>query len=272
MTDDRFAFGLNWASFLRTLNDDKIENARQKLAEMLLRPDLAGCSFLDIGSGSGLSSLVARMMGAEVYSFDYDRHSVACTEELRRRYFPDDTGWTVEQGDVLDGRYMASVGQFDVVYSWGVLHHTGNLTLALEHARERVKPGGQFFIAIYNDQGTTSRMWAWVKRTYNRLPSMFRFVILLPCSVVLWGPTIIHDTRRGNPLSSWRNAQRHRGMSPWHDLKDWVGGYPFEVAAPDDIIMPLLREGFELRNLVSRTTGHGCSEYVFERTAEEGGR
>ena len=269
---NRFAFGANWAKFLGTLDEERIERARAQLAEMLGTEDLQGKSFLDIGSGSGLSSLVAGKMGATVHSFDYDQDSVACTGELRRRYYPNDAEWTVQQGDLLDTDYMSTLGTFDIVYSWGVLHHTGNMALALENAKNRVKPGGLYFIGIYNDQGSTSRRWAWVKKTYNQLPEALRFLVLVPSAVVLWGPTVVRDTLRGNPLSTWHDAKRERGMSPWHDLKDWVGGYPFEVAAPDAIIMPLLREGFVLRNLVCRTTGHGCSEYVFEKATEAGDR
>ena len=90
----RFAFGENWTRFLATLDDERITIAEQSLREMLGVEQLTGKSFLDIGSGSGLFSLVARRLGARVYSFDYDPQSVACTAELRRRYFPDDEQWT----------------------------------------------------------------------------------------------------------------------------------------------------------------------------------
>lgn len=266
-SDLRFAFGANWSNFLVKLNKEKIDRARTRLAEMLDVENLSNKSFLDIGSGSGLSSLVAHNMGASVHSFDFDEVSVRCTEELRRRYGQNGTDWTIGRGDVLDGDYMRSLGEFDIVYSWGVLHHTGDMALALKNSRERVRPGGLYFIAIYNDQGRISRRWRWIKRTYNRLPTALRFLVLLPSAVRLWGPTVVHDALRGNPVATWRDSKRERGMSPWHDLKDWVGGYPFEVASPDAIIMPMLREGFALRSLVCRTTDHGCNEYVFERTA-----
>jgi SAM-dependent methyltransferase len=229
--------------------------------------NLSGKSFLDIGSGSGLSSLAAHYLGATVHSFDFDEVSVNCTEELRRQYGHKSRDWVVGRGDVLDEGFMRSLGEFDIVYSWGVLHHTGNMSLALKQSRERVRPGGLLFVAIYNDQGSASRRWRWIKRTYNRLPVALRFLVALPSAVWLWGPTVIRDASQGNPFASWRQSERERGMSPWHDLKDWIGGYPFEVASPDAIIMPMQREGFVLRNLVCRTTGHGCNEYVFQRVS-----
>src|SRR5262245_19550353 len=121
----RFEFGKNWTRFLESLSDIRIREAETSLREMLGVKSLHDKSFLDIGSGSGLFSLAARRLGARVHSFDYDRHSVACAAELKRRYFPNDSHWTIAQGSVLDDEYMLSLGQFDIVYSWGVLHHTG---------------------------------------------------------------------------------------------------------------------------------------------------
>ena len=130
---DRFAFGANWSRFLARLTPERIRLAESSLTDWL--GDLRGRSFLDIGSGSGLFSLAARNLGARVHSFDYDPDSVACTAELRRRFHPDDPDWGVEQGSALDEPYLRSLGMFDVVYSWGVLHHTGDMWRALDLAR-----------------------------------------------------------------------------------------------------------------------------------------
>src|SRR5919108_5368005 len=131
---ERFAFGANWTRFLALLNEDRIREAEASLTRMLTRPSLDGLRVLDIGSGSGLFSLAARRLGAVVHSFDYDTQSVNCTVELRRRFFPNDPRWTVEQASVLDDGYMRRLGTFEIVYSWGVLHHTGSMWQALEHA------------------------------------------------------------------------------------------------------------------------------------------
>src|SRR5687767_4969194 len=147
----RFEFGKNWTRFLELLDDSRIAQAEASLRQMLDVPTLAGRSFLDIGSGSGLFSLAARRLGARVYSFDYDVHSVNCTAELKRRFFPDDDQWTVAQGSALDTDYLSRLGTFDVVYSWGVLHHTGDMWQALANADALVKPGGHLAIALYND-------------------------------------------------------------------------------------------------------------------------
>jgi len=262
---ERFEFGKNWARFLETLNDDKIEEAIKSLRSSLETESLAGKSFLDIGSGSGLFSLAARRLGARVHSFDYDPHSVACTAELKRRYFPDDA-WTVETGSALDEVYLRSLGQFDIVYSWGVLHHTGDMWTALANAALPVTDGGKLFIAIYNDQGTASRRWTKVKKLYNRLPDGCKFLVVWPSFWVLNWRSLVKDSLHGKPLKKFQDdGKRPRGMSFWQDLTDWVGGYPFEVATPGQIFDFYRERGFFLVKLRTCGGSLGCNEFVFEK-------
>ena len=194
----RFRFGRNWASFLKRLNQARIVGAEKNLIEFLGEKPLTGKFFLDVGSGSGLFSLAARRLGATVTSFDYDGQSVACTEELRRRYFPDDPSWIIEQGSVLDPRYLAGLGQFDIVYSWGVLHHTGAMWEAMGNVEPLVKPGGLLFIAIYNDCGEISQRWLERKRRYNALPRALRPLY----AIYVWTPqelrSLIGSIRAGS--------------------------------------------------------------------------
>jgi 2-polyprenyl-6-hydroxyphenyl methylase/3-demethylubiquinone-9 3-methyltransferase len=201
-----------------------------------------------------------------VHSFDYDPQSVACALELRARYFPQDPGWTIEQGSVLDDAYLARLGSFDVVYSWGVLHHTGVMWQALQNVAELVPRGGKLFIAIYNDQGNISNRWRAVKRTYNRLPGPLRFLVTLPALVLLYWRRTLKDFLRLRPFESWRLEGKERGMSPWRDLVDWVGGYPFEVARPEAILDFYVSRGFNLRKMVTCGGSLGCNEFVFIRT------
>lgn len=267
----RFEFGQNWSRFLGSLNDDRIAQAEVSLKERLEAPDLRGKRFLDVGSGSGLFSLAARRLGASVHSFDYDPKSVACTQELRRRYFPDDPQWRVEEGSALDADYLKALGRFDVVYSWGVLHHTGAMWQALENVVPLVAPGGTLFIAIYNDQGYGSLLWTAVKKVYNRLPKPLKFVMLWPSFLYLWGPASLLDLLRGRPFRKWRNYGAERGMSPWWDVVDWVGGYPFEVAKPEEIFEFYRQKGFHLTQLITCGGKLGCNQFVFRRDGQPAG-
>jgi len=261
----RFRFGENWSRFVDSIDEDRVRMAERSLVEMLELPSLAGNTFLDVGSGSGLFSLAARRLGARVRSFDFDPESVVCTRELRRRYFPDDAGWTIEEGSVLDAGFLGALGRHDIVYSWGVLHHTGRMWDALRNVAALVGPGGSLYVAIYNDQGRASRRWLEVKRLYNRLPGSLRWLVVIPALVRLWGPTVVRDTMRLAPLRSWRTyAQASmRGMSPWRDIVDWVGGLPFEVAKPEEIFDFYRDRGFQLTRMRTCAGGHGCNEFVF---------
>ncbi|HEU5295882.1 MAG TPA: class I SAM-dependent methyltransferase [Burkholderiaceae bacterium] len=265
---ERFAFGANWAAFLGALDETWIADAEASLRAALGLQSLEGMRLLDIGSGSGVFSLAARRLGAHVHSFDYDPQSVACTRQLRARRDAEDNAWRVDEGSVLDASYMASLGTFDIVYSWGVLHHTGSMWQALRHAAERVAPEGRLYIAIYNDQGGASRMWLRTKRAYNALPGPLRWLVLGPALLRLWGPTTIRDLLAGRPFTTWRTYRnRSRGMDPWRDVVDWVGGLPFEVAKPEEVFNFLKQDGFCLEHLVTCAGGHGCNEYVFVRKA-----
>lgn len=265
---ERFEFGKNWAAFLAVLDEERISKAEDSLREMLGCEDLSDKTFLDIGSGSGLFSLAARRLGARVHSFDFDSNSFACTQELRNRYFPNDPNWRVEQGSALDADYIRSLGKFDVVYSWGVLHHTGQMWKALENAVIPTTDGGKLFIAIYNDTGSQARRWHWIKKTYCRLPrslkTPFAIVAILPDEIRQLANSIF-ALKPMNYIRSWTQYKNGRGMNRWHDIVDWVGGFPYEVATVDEVFDFYSAKGFTLTKVRSGGVGLGCNEFVFEK-------
>jgi SAM-dependent methyltransferase len=256
---ERFAFGKNWFNFLSVLDEERVRSSTEDLRKVV--GDLQGRTFLDVGCGSGIHSLAAVRLGAtHVHSFDYDLDSVECAREVKRRFAPE-SNWTIEQGSALVKSYICSLGQFDVVYSWGVLHHTGDMWGALDllvlAARETL------MLAIYNDQGRTSRFWGKAKRCYNSGSFVTKRLLELFTLTVGWGPSFILypiDTTK-----KWRGYSSQRGMSPWHDVVDWAGGYPFEVAKPEQIFKFCRDRGFILEELTTCAGGLGCNQFVFTR-------
>lgn len=265
----RFRFGRNWRRFLRTVDERSIREAERRLIEFLGVSSLSGQTFLDVGSGSGLHSLAARRLGADVMSFDYDPESVQATRDLRDKFGFEADKWRVEIGSVLDSEYLESLGKFDIVYSWGVLHHTGAMWEALQKVQIPVKDGGKLYIAIYNDKGEVSRWWSQRKRQYCSLPFILKpiyFVwVYTPVELKksgLFGRSQKRRQRLPEYVRSWRNYKENRGMSGFYDMIDWIGGYPYEFAKAEDLVSFYEKSGLRLVRL-ARNDGTGNHELVF---------
>lgn len=253
----RFAFGKNWETYSRHIDETRIQNAHEALVDLV--GDLTGRTFLDVGCGSGIHSLAALKAGSlSVTSFDFDNTAVRTAQTLRASLAPDST-WEIYQGDILEPRE----GTWDVVYAWGSLHHTGNMRLACENVSSLVTPGGTLAISIYNDQGWVSRVWSTIKRLYVSVP-LLRPPLLLLTFVLTWGPTLTRECLSGrNPVQKWRDYG-DRGMTPWTDLLDWAGGYPFEYASVDDVVQFFEARGMRLQRVKSVGRKLGCNEFVFK--------
>ncbi len=262
----RFAFGANWESFIRTSYTPlRRARARQDLLSFLGVEHLDGLSFLDIGSGSGLHSLAALDAGvARIHSFDYDPLSVRTTQYLRH-LAGDPAHWHVEQGDVLDDAYLGTLGTFDVVYSWGVLHHTGAMWRAIDNAAALVRPGGLFFVALYSSNVATpsTAFWLDVKRRYNaagaagrrRMEWWYIWRFGLGRNVLLY------PVRLPRLLRQVYDRRRQRGMSYMADVRDWLGGWPMEYADDQAVVDRLAAQHGQ--TLVNVATGEACTQFLF---------
>ena len=245
----RFNFGKNWLRFKKEINSTALAAAKQSILAYVGLESLDSQVFFDIGSGSGLFSLAAYQLGARVVSIDFDPYSVLCTNKLRDEYCHD-SSWHVYEGSVLDLSFLKSLGKPTIVYSWGVLHHTGNLSLALENITEaflQYRP--TFVFAIYNDQGFQSRLWSSIKRLYCSsifARTFLSFIYLIYSYTSIFLSNIL---RFRSPFSYLRQYKSKRGMNVYIDLIDWLGGYPFEVLKPELIVHFMLNKGFYLYHL-----------------------
>ncbi len=261
---DRYEFGSNWANFIeKNYTPQRRESAKRNLLDFVGMPDLKGLTFLDIGSGSGLHSLAAFDAGAaRIHSFDYDPMSVQTTQRLWE-LAGKPPHWTVERGDILDRAYVDGLGQWKIVYSWGVLHHTGSMWEAVDNAAGLTKPDGSLFIALYssNVARPSPEFWLDVKKRYNRADAagkrrlewwyLWRFGIgRNPLRL----PLLLRDMYR---------KRQSRGMDYMTDVRDWLGGWPMEYADDQDVVDRLeSKSGYKL---VRVSTGEACSEFLFEK-------
>lgn len=263
--DERFRFGRNWQAFVsHHLTDERVEVARRHLLDFLRTDTLSGRRVIDIGCGSGLHSLAAWRAGAaEIISFDYDPDSVATTRMLWEQAGRP-ANWRITQGSILDKAFVASLGTADLVYSWGVLHHTGQQWQALENAISLLGEAAQLYIALYTTEiyiDPTPEDWLALKQRYNRAWRPVR-----------WWMEIgyIYQCLLGQRLSQLpaliryaRQYKAMRGMELWTDIRDWLGGWPMEFSSVGEVLEFCCRQrGLRLGRVIP---GESNTEYLFEK-------
>ena len=267
MDQDTFSFGKNWQRFLSCINEERLATARASLVEFLEKPNLENLTFLDVGCGSGLFSNAAFHLKAKrIVSFDVDPFSVRCCEHLHAKV-DKPSHWQIQQGSILDPQLLSSLGQFDIVYSWGVLHHTGQMWDAIQNSAGLVKRGGFYYIAIYNtvDGILGSRFWLKIKKFYNRSPQFVQWLLVNIYCLALIVRCLLNFQ---NPLSFIRNYKSLRGMSFKTDAVDWVGGYPYEFASIEEIFR-FMKSNFPKFTLVNvkSTNNFGNNWFLFRNDA-----
>ena len=265
--DIQFKFGENWRKYSNLIGEDQINEAKSALRRLLGIESLERKSFLDIGCGSGLHALAALRLGAEkVVGLDIDWQSVETSKKLIPQFWGG-SNWTVERSNMFE-LSKENLGQFDIVYSWGVLHHTGDMWGAVAKSTEFVKDGGLFAIAIYR-KTPLCNVWRWIKKRYSASSRSTQRAVFATY-VAIFVIALVVSFR--NPTKYIRSYSGNRGMNFFIDVHDWLGGFPYESACPDHVIAFVESRGFSLRQKYCRTTkllglfGTGCDEFLFKKT------
>ncbi len=263
----QFDFGNNWLEFSKkALTSEKVSAARNDFAGLIGEIDLEGKSFLDIGFGQGLSLLAASEKGANTVGNDINPK---CAEvlNLNASYFPNIKipRISIVIGSILDLSIVEELRVkskeekgYDIVHSWGVLHHTGKMWEAIRNASSLVKEGGHLIIAIYNKHWT-SPAWKMIKWFYCKSPlPMQKFMLHLFYPIICLAKFIV---------SGEGPKKQSRGMDFYYDLIDWIGGYPYEYATINEINHFVSKLGFcKIREIAAKMPT-GCNEFVFARKA-----
>jgi hypothetical protein len=203
-----------------------------------------------------LTLVSAAESGANVFGIDVDKENIMALEKTRMAmdYTQAPEVCVVS---ILDQSFVRQhEHQFDIVHSWGVLHHTGNMTKAIENACLLVSDNGNFICSIYN-RHWSSPLWKIIKWCYNVFPAPIQKVV-----VGIMYPVIY--------LSKWIVTRKdpkamERGMDFFHNVVDWVGGYPYEYATADEIKSLVTRQGFKILRIIPAKVPTGCNEFVFKK-------
>jgi SAM-dependent methyltransferase len=255
----KFSFGKNWLSYSKVaLDGSKIAAAREAFLSLTRGMQLRGARFLDVGFGQGLTLFFAAEAGADVYGIDVDP---LCAEAIQatQRFFPSAPLPRIAIASILDEALVQAqqeTGGFDVVHSWGVLHHTGDMAKAFRNTGALVRGGGFLIISIYN-RHWTSPLWHGVKRIFNKLPRALQEGILLSLYPLFY--------LRARSLFGHAGELTDRGMDLRHDIRDWLGGYPYEYASPTEIQERFSELGFHLVRCELTRGFTGCNEFVFQK-------
>jgi 2-polyprenyl-6-hydroxyphenyl methylase/3-demethylubiquinone-9 3-methyltransferase len=250
-----FDFGANWQRFSQgSLDSLKFEEAFNSLDQLIGHEKIKGSSFLDIGCGSGIFAIAASLAGArKVLGIDISKESIAVSISNKKRF--------ANQGiidffhkSILDDDIW-QLGQFDIVYSWGVLHHTGDMWKAIDIASQLVSPNSLFVIAIYNKHWSC-KIWKPIKRFYNIVPAIIQRLMVWVFFIIIATAKLLVTHK--NPFK-----KQKRGMSFYYDVIDWVGGYPYEYASRDEVINHVGKLGFKCIKSVKPVVPTGCNEFVF---------
>lgn len=182
-----------------------------KHLEELFPEGVKGKRVLDGGSGSGMVSVAFALMGADVTGVDI---TPKCVENgyKRAEHYGVKCKFINESLVTLD----LSNEHFDIIYSWGVLHHTEDARQSFFSLARHLREGGEIIVAVYL-KTKISWFWNFARIFYQNAPTVFKTIFLNIGSVFL------------NIVDLFRkiifNKERYmmRGTNNKEILNDWFG-------------------------------------------------
>jgi 2-polyprenyl-6-hydroxyphenyl methylase/3-demethylubiquinone-9 3-methyltransferase len=237
VTKRRFAFGKNWLSYTkRSLNGPRLTKAVEAFERLFAGIELKGRSFLDVGFGQGLTTAIAASKGCKVMAIDIDPDNIKALQTTAEALGLDPSLIQVQVASILDESLVARYqDHFDIVHSWGVLHHTGQMETAIANTCRMVRRGGYLIIAIYN-RHWSSPFWKGVKYTYNICPGPIqRLMVLVFYPIVYTAKWLV------------------------------TGKDPYEYASIDQVRQMVEPYGFTAVRIRPAGVPTGCNEFIFRR-------
>jgi 2-polyprenyl-3-methyl-5-hydroxy-6-metoxy-1,4-benzoquinol methylase len=259
-----FSFGKNREDFLKHVTPEQVELAKSYVQDFLWKHTaIAGKTVIDVGCGSWIMSLVYVLLGAKkVVSIDIDATSLACTETLREKYAISPDIWEIQSVSILDTTKIISLGTYDIVYSWWVIHHSWDMRQGLENLFSLAHNGSFVYIALYNTctrfvEGT-SYFWQKLKKIYSQ-HHWTRWVIKPLYTIYLLAGLVATGRNPWKYITGYKSI---RGMNFFTDIEDRLGGYPYEFATYDEVVAYYQKHGYTCVDGI-RVRSIGCNEFLF---------
>lgn len=137
---------------------------------------ITGKKVLEIGCGMGLHTELMARAGAEVTALDISPKSVAATKARLAL-----KGLTADVREV-DAETLDIQNEYDLIWSWGVIHHSSRTGRVLRNLYGALKPGAQLRFMVYSLDGAEA--YAVMMSQY-----MFGFWRGKSLDELLWGHT-----------------------------------------------------------------------------------
>jgi len=249
-----FDFGENWKDYSKNaLGEKQLSEAKKSLELLIGKDKIHNKKIFDLGCGSGIFSIALHQLKAkEVIGIDISKESIQTSLENKERFAPESNIKFLHES-IFD-EDIKKLGKFDLVYSWGVLHHTGDMWKAIQISSKLIKKNGLLILALYNKHWT-SPIWRLIKRFYNLSPKLIQklMITVFYCVIAL-----------AKFLATGKDPfKKERGMSFYYDIVDWLGGYPYEYASKEEVIEFSKKIGLKLIKYIKTQGFTGCNEFIF---------